>query len=189
MRRYRVLVVSAIMLIALSACGGPAENGKEEPASEARVATLTTPSAEPSASKAERPRLRLDTTTEEFVAMLGPYKNCLKEQGVEPPEGESDRPPSVETPEGLEKFEAAKRICEPQFYPLPPWEKDPANPESRDFALAVVQCLKDKGVKYVEVAEDGTSLALGGDQNHSQSISLGLEFAGECEREVAAKMK
>jgi hypothetical protein len=51
----------------------------------------------------------------------------------------------------------------------------------------VVKCLKREGVKFVEVSEDGISIALGGDQNDSRSITLGMDRIGDCEREVAAK--
>ncbi|MGC5028623.1 hypothetical protein [Micromonospora sp. DT229] len=191
--------MNAVVLVALSACAtSPGEQEADENAPQ--VATLTTPEPERSAStqpKAQRPRERLDTTAEEFQELLGPYHSCLREQGV--PErktaGSPDRPPlagpgeRVLGPEELEKFEAANRICEPQFYPLPPWEKDPANPEARDFALDVVKCLKGKGVRYVEVAEDGIAIALGGDHNDSRSISMGLDLIPECERKVAAESK
>lgn len=183
------------MLVALSACGA---TGDEKQADDGgtQVATLATPEPDRTGSaqpKEQRPRERLDTTPEEFQALLGPYNRCLEEQGFPNKTGAGgDAPvgrPRVASPEELEKFEAANRICEPQFYPLPPWEKDPANPEARDFALNVVRCLKDKGVRYVEVSEDGISLALGGDQNDPRSISLGLDLAPECERKVAAASK
>ncbi|MFI9640539.1 hypothetical protein ACIG87_10790 [Micromonospora sp. NPDC051925] len=186
--------MSAVMLVALSACGATEEKQQTEDGA-AQVATLTSPEPERSGSaepKERRPRERLDTTAEEFQAMLGPYNACLREQGFKSGKtgaaGGDDalRPTNKKE---MEEFEAANRICEPQFYPLPPWEKDPANPEARDFALGVMRCLKAKGVKYVEVAEDGVSLAFGGDQNDSRSISLGLDLAPECERKVAAESK
>jgi hypothetical protein len=82
--------------------------------------------------------------------------------------------------------DAAEKECRPK-YPLPPWELDPANPEAKDFARAVVQCLKAKGVKYVEVNPDGPGWSFGGPQNDAQSISKGMELSPACEREVAAK--
>lgn len=186
MRRERVLAATAIALIALSACGSP---GDTEADGAARVATLTSaaPSAPaPAKAKVERPRERLDTTPDEYEALLVPYHKCLRENGAR---GKGDGKGRDMTPAEAEKFEAANRICEPQFMPLPPWEKDPANPEARDFAVAVVKCLKQKGVKYVEVSDDGISLALGGDQNDPRSISRGMDLAPECERKVAAAMK
>ncbi|MCM4082124.1 hypothetical protein [Paractinoplanes hotanensis] len=178
--------MTAIALVALSGCGGePAEKQG------AKVATLASaaPSAEGKApAKPQRPRERLDTTPEEYEAMLVPYNKCMKEHGGivkgNPGAGGAPRPA---TKAEMDKTEDANRICEPQFLPLPPWEKDPANPEARDFARDVVACLKEKGVKYVAVSDDGISIALGGDQNDSRSIRLGLELAPECERQVAAK--
>ncbi|MGW0506698.1 hypothetical protein [Micromonospora sp. NPDC003241] len=190
MRRNRTLLMGAVMLIALSACGTTAEEKRTDDGA-GQVASLATPEPERTGSaqpKEERPRERLDTTPEEYQALLGPYRKCLKQQGV--PEkltaGHPGRPSGETNAKEAEAYEAANRICEPKYYPLPPWEKDPANPEARDFAVAVVKCLKDKGVKYVEVSEDGVSLAFGGDQNHSRSISMGLDLAPECERTVAA---
>ncbi|GIJ09525.1 hypothetical protein ACFFMR_20790 [Micromonospora andamanensis] len=191
MRRNRALLVSAIALIALSACGSPSSGGKNEQGDTAEVATLRTPEAERSGSaspKAERPRERLDTTAEEYQALLGPYHTCMRDHGVDPSKHRRiGLPPGTAGSKEEQEADAANRICEPQFYPLPPWERDPANPEARDFALDVVKCLRDKGVKYVEVAEDGVSISFGGDRNDSRSISLGLDLAPECERKVAAE--
>ncbi|MFI9526289.1 hypothetical protein [Micromonospora rosaria] len=193
MRRSRTLWMGAVMLIALSACGST-DDGKKADEGAGQVASLATPEPERTGSaqpKEERPRERLDTTPEEYEALLGPYRRCLKQQGV--PEklagGGPGRPGGPADAKETEAFEAANRICEPRFYPLPPWEKDPANPEARDFALGVVKCLKDRGVRYVEVSEDGISIAFGGDGNDSRSISMGLDLAPECERKVAAASK
>jgi hypothetical protein len=51
----------------------------------------------------------------------------------------------------------------------------------------VVTCLKGKGIRYVELVDDG--YALGGPQNDSTSITRGMELAPVCEREVAARKK
>ncbi|MCO8271848.1 hypothetical protein M1L60_14715 [Actinoplanes sp. TRM 88003] len=187
MRRH--LMVGAIALVALAGCGGETAPPKQG----AKVATLESAAASAPAkakAKPQRPRERLDTTPEEYEAMLGPYNKCMKEQGGfvkgDAGSGSGLRPA---TKAEMDKTEAANRICEPQFLPLPPWEKDPANPEARDFAREVVACLKGKGIKYVEVSDDGISIALGGEQNDSRSISRGLELAPECERQVAAGAK
>ncbi|GAA2552316.1 hypothetical protein GCM10010435_23240 [Winogradskya consettensis] len=189
MRRSHVLV-AAIAVAALTGCGSPQQ--AEAPAkNDAKVATLVSaaPSAKPSPTS-QRPRERLDTTSEEYEALLAPYNKCMKEHGVDTMEKRKlaqDAAARPATSAEEEKLTAASKICEPQYFPLPPWEKDPANPEARDFAVAVVKCLKGKGVKYVEVADDGLSYALGGDQNDPESISKGMDLAPDCEREVAAK--
>jgi len=198
MRRSRVIVMTAIALTALSACGS--SSGGE---AGAQVAALATPKASSSASssaaaqqkpKTEAPRERLDTTPEEFQAMMAPFNKCLKKAGFkDQAQGKMASDRSKDTTKPASKKEetenAAYRACEEQYYPLPAWEKDPANPEARDFALAVVKCLKKKGVKYVEIADDGISPSFGGDQNDSRSISMGMDLAPECEREVAAAKK
>ncbi|MEV6304315.1 hypothetical protein AB0M02_33255 [Actinoplanes sp. NPDC051861] len=184
MRGRAVAVLVAVAFTALPACGS-AEPSAEAP----RVATLQSAAAEPSASataKAERPRERIGMTSEEYEALLEPYNKCMREQGFDPVDARKKAEAAADSAEG-ERAEKANRICEPQFLPLPPWEKDQANPEARDFALAVVKCLKGKGVEYVEVSEDGISIALGGDHNDPRSISLGMEHIPDCERQVAAR--
>jgi hypothetical protein len=189
MRRSHPLLVTVVALAALSACGS------SEPAADksSKVATLARPEAKASASaEPERPRERLDGTPEEFEAMLGPYDKCLKEHGALPKREwykDNERPDPRTITKLADKAEAADRICNPLYYPLPPWEKDPANPEARDFARDVVKCLKDKGVKFVETGDNGIDIALGGDQNDSRSISRGLDLMPECERQAAAKVK
>ena len=192
-------MMTAIALTALSACGssGGSSGGTEKDAG-AQVASLATPEASPSAAgqkaKTERPRERLDTTPEEFEAMMVPFNKCLKKSGFKDQlQGKltADKSHSAARPASKkeESQNAAYRACEEKYYPLPPWEKDPANPEARDFARALVKCLKAKGVKLVEVSDDGISPAFGGDRNDSRSISKGMDLTPECEREVAAAMK
>jgi hypothetical protein len=187
MRRSHVLVVAAITLSVLGACGSSDKDKAGGGTNE--VASLSSPQASV-AAKAERPRERLDTTSEEYEVMLRPYNKCIEEHGGAP-KGTSAKT-GVAKPASkkeMEKFDQANRICEPQYFPLPPWEKDPANPEAKDFARDVVKCLKDGGVQYVEVDDDGISIALGGDQNDSRSISKGMDMIPGCERKVAAAAK
>ncbi|WP_436533356.1 hypothetical protein [Actinoplanes sp. HUAS TT8] len=185
MRRTSVLVVA---VLALSACSSPPESAAPE------VATLVSPSAAAPSSAAspqsQRPRERLDTTSDEYLAMLAPYNKCMAEHGgvskSDLAKGAVAKPASEQQ---QAKFDEANRICEPQYFPLPPWEKDPANPDAKDFARDVVKCLKGKGVKYVEVSDDGISIALGGDDNDPKSISLGMDLIPGCERSTAAQHK
>jgi hypothetical protein len=178
--RWRHLLVLTAVLAVGSACS-------PDPAEAPPVATLTSAAATPAPSAApERPRERLDMTPEDSEAMRAPYDRCLTENGVPSKAG---APPlkGAQRRAAEEKFEAANRICEPLYLPLPPWEKDPANPEAKDFAREVVKCLKGKGVRYVEVSEDGINVAFGGRNNDRASISKGLDVLPDCEREVAAR--
>jgi hypothetical protein len=191
MRRC-VLAGAAVAVFLLSACGS--SGGESEADGGAKVATLQSaaPGGEPAAAaskKPERPREKLGMTGEEYEALLEPYNRCMREQGFDSSEAKKRAADAAVAGAAAEDDAAVKanRICEPQYMPLPPWEKDPANPEARDFAVDVVKCLKNKGVKLVEVAEDGISIALGGEQNDSRSIRLGMEHMSGCEREVAAK--
>ncbi|MBS2548453.1 hypothetical protein KGQ19_16420 [Catenulispora sp. NL8] len=74
--------------------------------------------------------------------------------------------------------------------PLPPWQLDASNPKAGDFVHAVVQCLRDKGVQYVEQnsAQGGIeSFSFGGPNNDSTSIRLGMQYTPDCEKQVAAR--
>ncbi|MEV4640635.1 hypothetical protein AB0J80_25155 [Actinoplanes sp. NPDC049548] len=179
------LLVALAMLVPVQACSsGSGQDGDRQ------VATLasagSTPAASASAAAAKRPRERLDTTPEEFEAMLVPFNKCVREHGAKPKEDWRGQVPSKSE---IQKLEAANKACEPLYYPLPPWEKDPANPEAKDFARDVVACLKGKGVKYVEVGENGVDISLGGEQNDRGSITKGMDLMPACEREVVANRK
>ena len=114
--------------------------------------------------------------------MMQPYYTCMAAHGAHVDKAKGDK----EQGQSTSVIDAANKICEPQYMPLPPWEKDPANPEAKDFARKVVACLKGKGVKYVETTADGISIALGGPQNDSRSITLGMNDMSACEQQVAA---
>jgi len=179
-RSARLGLVAVVAVLGAGACSSAqpdAGSGAPE------VASLAKPSASASAAaEQQRPRERLDDTAEDYEALVKPFNDCMeahgqsKEQQVKQVQGGKELDPK--------KVKAAQDACS-MLEPLPPWEKDPANPESKDFFRDVVKCLKDKGIKYVEVAEGG--YALGGEQNDAQSISRGMDLAPECEREVAAR--
>ncbi|HEX8869355.1 MAG TPA: hypothetical protein VF821_27080, partial [Lentzea sp.] len=128
----------------------------------------------------QRPRERLDMTPEDDEALRAPYDQCLASHGLDKKGRAAEGRPQPTKEEQDEVLKA----CEPKL-PLPPWEKDVNNPEALDFANRVVQCLRDKGVRYVEVynepGADTISYALGGPNNDAASITLGLEHAKECE--------
>lgn len=155
-----------------------------KPEAAPQVASISTPpsTAATSAAQEQRPRERLDMTPEDLEALNAPYDRCMASHGLDrkgrAAEG-SGRPQPTE-----EELDKALQACESKT-PLPAWEKDSSNPEAVDFANRVVQCLRSKGVRYVEVLnEPGSeivSYALGGPNNDAASISLGLEHAKECE--------
>ncbi|MEV7629790.1 hypothetical protein [Actinoplanes sp. NPDC089786] len=184
-RRYlHVVVAMAAAMIVGSACS------KAEPVKEApKVATLASSGSSPAASTAapERPRERLDTTPEEFEVMMQPYLACVREHGAKPKQ--DAKPGNPWTGADMTKLVAADKICGPLYNPLPPWEKDPSNPEAKDFARDVVKCLKEKGIQYAEVGDDGIYVSLGGDENDRESITNGMDVQPKCEREVAARRK
>ena len=174
-RSARLGLVALVAVLGAGACSSAQpEAGSGAP----EVASLAKPSASASAApEQQRPRERIDGTNEDYEALVKPYNDCLEAHGL------SKRDQDAKTLDP-KKAKAGMDACA-MLEPLPPWEKDPANPESKDFFRDVVKCLKGKGIKYVEVSEGG--YALGGEQNDAQSISRGMELAPECEREVAAR--
>jgi hypothetical protein len=187
MRRGHALAMVAVMALTGTAACGSADKDGAAP----RVATLVSepPAPGPSASGKDagpqRPRERIDMTSDELDALRVPYEKCLKSKGVDQVGAKKAQDARMKG----QPVDEGARYCEDHYLPLPPWEKDPANPDARDFAVAVVKCLKGKGVKYVEVSDDGISLELGGPHNDAKSISKGLDLSPQCEREVAAKKK
>lgn len=172
-----------VLALGLAACSQP-------PAARQDVASLSTPGSTPASSaapKEERPRERLDMTPEDHEALLVPHTQCLAQHGL----GPKGQPLPGGGPQPSRKgSDAAHKACESKL-PLPPWEKDITNPEAVDFANRVVQCLRGKGVRYVEVynppGADSVGYALGGPNNDQQSITLGLEHAKTCEIEASKK--
>ncbi|SDG21553.1 hypothetical protein SAMN05216553_106218 [Lentzea fradiae] len=187
----------ALLLAAVAVVAGCTTRQEAPP----KVATLETgqagaPSAAAeSAKQTSRPRFRLDMTPEEQDRLSHAYDSCLNEHigfTSPPPGSSSDMAPAPMSAEEQRKYDEVESsgVCLDKK-PLPAWEYDVANPEAVDFAQKVVRCLRDKGVRYVEVApaapgEDRVSLSLGGEQNDSASISEGMRLIPQCEKELAA---
>jgi hypothetical protein len=174
------LVGAILVLTVITACSTP-------DAPPPQIASVNTGGTSPSPSAApveQRPRLRLDMTPEDLDAIYAAHVRCLVENGVDKQKFETQGVPSKEV------MDAAERACEPKR-PLPPWENDPKNPEALDFATRVVQCLRDKGVRYVEVSNepgaDRIGYSYGGPNNDSDSITKGLEYTPACEKEASGK--
>jgi hypothetical protein len=165
------------LLLLLAACS--------KPDAQPQVASITTPSsaaAPTSAAQEQRPRERLDMTPEDFEALYAAYDRCMAQFGLDKKGQIANGQAGVQPVK--EDVDKALKACESKD-PLPPWEKDVNNPDAVDFAARVVQCLRDKGVRYVEVhnepGAEAVSYAFGGPNNDAASITLGLEHAKECE--------
>ncbi|MCO8271849.1 hypothetical protein M1L60_14720 [Actinoplanes sp. TRM 88003] len=171
MRKRYALV--AVALTALSACG-------QEPEQRAAPKVATLSSQAPASAPPERPRERLDTTEEEFEAMLTRYYKCMDEKGALAVRVATNGRKKAMTADEVAKGEAADRICEPLYYPLPPWEKDPTNPEAADFARAVVKCLEAQGID-ASIEPDGVTVSF------QKEVQRALAARPGCEREAAAK--
>ena len=138
------------------------------------------------------PRERLDMTSAELEALAQPYQDCMNSNGAPSKDEKMDADARVRAgvataPAG--DYDKALAACQ-QLLPLPPWEEDRSNPDAQAFMQAVVDCLHGKGIKYVEIDGDASSprisLALGGPNNDSDSITRGMDLIPQCEREVSA---
>ncbi|MEU8419579.1 hypothetical protein AB0C15_01720 [Micromonospora sp. NPDC048835] len=173
--------MAAVAVIGLVGCS----DGKTEappPQVATRVEPSTSAAASPSAAAKERPRQRLDDTEADYQALLQPYRTCMKAQGVT---NEKEMSGFASGPDVPKKQREAQEACT-SYWPLPPWELDPANPEARDFTREVVKCLKGKGVKDVAAAADGVGVVAGGSGNDAGSISMTGDLLDDCQRSVAA---
>lgn len=125
-----------------------------------------------------RPRITLDMTNAQLDALYNKYNQCLAANGFV--KGQFP---------GQAAITKAENACVSQN-PLPPWQTDASNPKAGDFVHAVVQCLRDKGVQYVDAGspQGGAYVwSFGGPNNDSQSITLGLKYTPDCEKQVAAQ--
>jgi hypothetical protein len=162
----------------LAACSTP-------PPPEQKVATLqttqaTTPatSAPAAAQDSARPRERLDMTPDETQQLFETYNQCLADNGFK-------KGPGID----MTKEAPAQAACLSKK-PLPPWEYDVSNPESRDFTHKLVQCLRDKGVRFVDEVpaapgDDRNTISFGGKNDDSDSITKGLNLTPVCEKELS----
>ncbi len=172
--------IAAVALGALSACSSHQASGTDG-GSSARVATLASAGAGagPSApSDSTRPRYRLDMTVDDQEALMVPYDKCLKEHGFTQLDGKLNMDDRQQG-KALNSDKAKQLLaCEQKYFPLPEWERDPANPRAADFQHAVTACLKARGVKM-----EGDAFA------KDESLPNALELAHECELEAATKIK
>jgi hypothetical protein len=178
--KARVALIGIALIT--TACGST-------PTAQPKVATLSTPSstAAESATSAsqtppaeDRPRFRMDMTDQEKQDLYRVYLKCMQDHGVNVM---ADRDGSTQTDKVT--AEKAQKVCDSKL-PLPAWEEDATNPEAMDFAREVVDCLRAKGVKKVEVStNDGiVGPALGGPENDQESINKGMDLTPVCQREV-----
>lgn len=189
-----------MLVVALAAgCSASKADTESQTGKAPDIATLETPTPGQSGTTkapakdpdAGRPRERIDMTAADRQRLITPYLQCLKDNGIDAlaqrkEAGVLGSGPTTDP----KKAKTAGKVCEPKL-PLPAWEVDAKNPEALEFGRKVVQCLKDKGVKYVELSPDTSSgvvgPALGGKNNDMQSISKGMDLMPECQREVAGK--
>lgn len=181
MKRHLVVltIATALSVLSTAACSSAPDTPTKN---ESQVATLqsSAPVATKSAEQEKAPRYRLDDTAADRLAKLEPYDKCMRDHGVDVMR---ERQGKVARSSDS-KIKEAGQACDP-LLPLVPWEEDPANPEAKDFARDVVACLKGKGVKEVELNDEGTGWSYGGTGNDSESIDKGMALAPTCEREVA----
>ncbi|WP_069172997.1 hypothetical protein [Streptomyces griseus] len=152
--RAAVLTSACAATLVLAACGGGADEAKDD----GRVASISRPSADGGGaaprsgdgSDAGRPQIRLDTTSEEMGRMYDAWIACMKKNGMRNKGEDKPDSPWVVKCQGKE--------------PLQPAELDPArNPDFMDDSRAMVQCMNKHGFESVLVDEgwglkDGASM-------------------------------
>lgn len=188
-----------LVVVLATGCAGSKADTQAQTGKGPDIASLETPTpgkstttkAKPKDPDAGRPRERIDMTEADRKRQYAPYLQCLKDNGID---ALAERKQAGVLGDGPttdpKKAKEAGKVCEPKL-PLPAWEIDANNPDALDFGRKVVQCLKDKGVKYVELSTDTSSgivgPSLGGKNNDMQSITKGMDLMPECQREVAGK--
>ena len=187
-------VLRVVVLAALVVLGGCSTTPDPEPdvASLETTGSSATSTVSSPAPDAGRPRQRLDMTPEELDQLYGTYNDCLIANGLPAKGGDGSGQPGEVAARPDPAAEAAAAAACVDKNPLPPWEYDTANPESADFVHKLVQCLRDKGVRYVDEepvkpGDDRRTFSLGGPQNDAESINKGLNLVGTCEKELSVK--
>jgi hypothetical protein len=177
------------LLAGLTACSAPdADQGAD-----GGIATLETAAPTPTeavdplfAEYGEPVRLRLDMSDEEEAEAWKPRDRCLADHGPampDTPTGGDGGSVSGGVAEDLAGVAEAEALCL-RVAPLPPWELDAQNPDALRFVQRVVDCLRDRGVREVEITEADSfgriNLAFGGESNDATSISLGMQYVDAC---------
>ena len=177
------------LLAMLTACSAPAaEQGK---GNDPKIATLETGAPAPTASAdplfakyGEPVRERLDMTDEEGEAAWRPRDRCIADHTSAPPSASEDGDGASSAAAGDAEGAAEAEVICSRLSPLPPWELDAQNPDALAFVQRVVDCLREQGVREVEIGEADQfgriSIALGGENNDSSSISLGMQHMDAC---------
>lgn len=177
--RIRALVVGplAVSVLALSACSQGSDSNSAVPELSKSKSTSTANSDK--ASDSGRPRYRLDMSGEEKNRLVKAYGKCEAAHGY-------DGQPKPGWQAAKTKAERACRTKKP----LPEWEYDANNPKAEEFVHELVQCLRRKGVKYVDEAspKDGQyNVEFGGSGNDEESTDKGMTYLPKCEKRVADK--
>ncbi|SMQ74912.1 hypothetical protein [Agreia sp. VKM Ac-1783] len=173
------------LLAMLAACAAPAD--EEGKGGDSKIATLETGSPAPTASAdplfakyGEPVRERLDMTDEEGEAAWKPRDRCVADH-TSAPQGTSEQGGGGSSAAAGDA--EAEAICS-RLAPLPPWQLDAQNPDALRFVQQVVDCLREHGVREVEIGEADQfgriGILLGGESNDSSSISLGMQHTDAC---------
>ncbi|MFB6719006.1 hypothetical protein ACFCV3_02555 [Kribbella sp. NPDC056345] len=199
-RRLLQWAPMVLVVVLAAGCSASKADTQAQTGKAPDIATLETPTpgkggsttkATPKDPDAGRVRERIDMTDADRQRLLQPYLQCMKDNGIDVLAKRKEAAVLGSGPvTDPKKAKNAGKVCEPKL-PLPAWEVDANNPDAMEFGRKVVQCLKDKGVKYVELSKDTSSgivgPSLGGKNNDMQSITKGMDLMPECQREVAGK--
>lgn len=184
--------IALTVLFATGCAAGAAPQGRDAaPVPDDQIASLETAAPEKTATEdpliaeyGEPVRLRLDMTDEESEAAWQPRERCLADRMPKATiTGGQDSGVGVATNDDPVAAAEAEAFCM-KFAPLPPHELDAQNPDALRFAQLVVDCLREHGVREVEITDADEfgriNFALGGESNDSTSISLGMQHTESC---------
>jgi len=147
-------IAFAAAVLALAACGSPADTGGDQVATLASAAPSTAPPA--ASATADRPQLRLDTSTEEANRFWTAYNDCLLKHGVKT---NSDRAGAVGAGPGVAlddsgEPKSAYTACAVKLPRQPPELDEDLNPNFAQQWNDNVKCLRAHGL-MVHVTNPG----------------------------------
>ncbi|MET0991565.1 MAG: hypothetical protein ABWX66_04145 [Lacisediminihabitans sp.] len=179
-----VAVTAALLLVGCSSSTPDPEVATLQTAPPSRVPDAPGSGAPDDA----RPRERLDMNASDLTVLYAEYDACMAQHDVSglDENAHGNIGPGAAIPDD------ALTACAP-IKPLPAWEKDRTNPLALDFAEKVIDCLRGKGVKYVELYNDPANPIVGevfgGPTHDVQSNVLGQKYQPICEQEVYRAQK
>lgn len=177
-RRLLAAVTALAGTLLLGACGGGADQSKDEEST--GVASVTGPTkgtGEKPAKQVERPLVRPDSSDEEQLRVWRVYYDCMAKQGVEVGKNKEGDLSGIKDRDKDPKFPAGQKKCGHLEPETPSWRSAREDPDFRNKADKWVKCMRSHGA-VATVGDDGM-FAL-----DDATVHVGLEWSDKCEAEV-----